>query len=87
MAESYFVNMTEDDTMVHKEWCRSVQGYARAADPKISAGWHGPYASRGAAIDAALTRDALVKECEACITEQRVNWNRNVEPLMGSRGR
>ncbi|MDE2900780.1 MAG: HNH endonuclease [Chloroflexota bacterium] len=59
--------------VVHAVHCRHFfvghVGDVRQADD----GWHGPYATRGAAIDAALLLGVPIVECGVCIHEQRIN--------------
>ena len=80
MANNWVVNMAYEYSMVHRTSCSFASRESRGLFEGMS-GWFGPYASRGAAIDVAVARGVLVRECEHCITTLRINagWQHKVQ--------
>ena len=64
----YWINISSVyQTAIHVEGCRyAVSGMETLAN------WHGVYASRGAAIDAALAFGRPIRECTSCIVRDRI---------------
>ena len=63
----FWFNFAGGHANLHREDCRAYR------NRKTPSNWRGPYASRGAAIDAALHLDRIPWESQDCIRSKRVN--------------
>ena len=75
----FCIYIDEEMVDVHDSACPFVREGA-GDDIRGAQGWHGLYASRGAAIDAALSVGRPVAECANCINaSEHINWKTRLD--------
>lgn len=72
--DKYWLNTKGHDgiAMIHAASCPDCNDGEGIVTPPQSEHWHGAYATRGAAIDMALTTGQSVREAD-CIKRHRIN--------------